>query len=57
MEAILVALVGGFIGLIVSTANYYFNPFQWVFLCGFTAVCIYIVVLCWMYQHGKGEEK
>lgn len=56
METILVALIGGFIGLIVSTANNYFNPIQWTILCGFTALCIYMVVLCWMYQHGKDED-
>ena len=57
MEAILVAIIGGFVGLIVSTANNYFNPFQWIFLCGFAATCIYMVILCWMYQHGKDKEE
>lgn len=57
MEAILVAIIGGFVGLIISTASNYFNPFQWVFLCGFTTTCIYMVILCWMYQHGKDKEK
>lgn len=56
MESILIFLIGGFIGLIISTCNAFFNPIQWVILSGFTALCIYLVMLCWLYQHIKEDD-
>lgn len=56
MESIMILLVGGFVGLVISTFNSFFNPIQWTVLCGFAALSIYLVVLCWLYQHGKDEN-
>lgn len=56
MESIMIILIGGFVGLIVSTFNNFFNSVQWIILCGFSALCIYLVVLCWLYQHIKEDD-
>lgn len=56
MESIMILLVGGFVGLVISTFNSCFNPIQWTILCGFTALSIYLVVLCWLYQYIKEDD-
>lgn len=56
MESIMILLVGGFVGLVISTFNSFFNPIQWTILCGFTTLGIYLVVLCWLYQHIKEDN-
>lgn len=56
MESIMILLVGGFVGLVISTFNSFFNPIQWTILSAFIALGIYLVILCWLYQYIKEDD-
>lgn len=56
MESITIILIGGFVGLIISTFNTFFNPIQWVVLCGVSAWGIYLVVMCWISLFMKEDD-
>ena len=56
MESIMILLVGGFVGLVISTFNSFFNPIQWTILSAFIELGIYLVVLCWLYKHIKEDD-